>query len=137
MTLPQGNAETQKIDVAITKVDWGSTSPVEREAFSMSMLTLELTSQAKKISHAVSKGRLFTLLTCLALTGALMWFNVDPGIILGVTLGTQMLLFGMSQLLEYGAEILFKRSEKATYELVEKLAKRHPLKEGGEDLFIL
>jgi hypothetical protein len=137
VTLAQENDETQKIDVTITKVDWGSTSPVEREAFSMSMLTLELTSQAKKISHAVSKGRFSTLLTCLVITGALMWFNVDPGTILGVTLGIQMLLLGMSQLFEYGAEVLFKRSEKATHELVEKLAKRHPLKEGSEDLFIL
>lgn len=127
----------ENIDATLTKVDWSSTSPAERQAFSMVMLTLELASQAKKISRAVSRGRLVTLLTCIIITGALMFFSVDPGIILGITIAAQMLLFGLSQLLEHGSEVLLRRSEDGAQELVKRLAKLHPLKEGSEDIFIL
>lgn len=137
MTLPQKSAKTQKIDETITKVDWGSTSRFEREAFSMSMLTLELASQAKKLTNAITKARFSSLLICLILTGTLMLLSVDHGVILGVTLCAQMFLLGMSQLLEYGADLLFKRSEKSAQDFVENLAQKHPSKDGDEDLFIL
>jgi membrane-bound ClpP family serine protease len=131
------NKDLEKLNELITQVDWSNTSARERETFSMSMLTFELASQAKKITQAVSRARLSTLLVCLAFSVIMMFLDVQPGIILGVTLALQMLFLGVSQLLEHGANTLVKNSEKATFDLVGSLAKRHPSKSVDEDIFIL
>jgi MFS superfamily sulfate permease-like transporter len=131
------NKDLEKLNELITQVDWSSTSARERETFSMSMLTFELASQAKKITQAVSRARLSTLLVCLTFTVIMMFFDVQPGIILSVILALQMLFLGVSQLFEHGANNLVKNSEKATFDLVGSLAKRHPSKSTDEDIFIL
>jgi hypothetical protein len=123
----------KKLNDLISQINWSNTTLQERNLFSNSMLTLELASQAKKITNSVSRARLITLIVCLATTCCLMWSEVQPGIIIGVILAIQMLFFAFSQLLEHGAGVLMQKSEKATFKIADGLLKKHPRGEDNSD----
>jgi hypothetical protein len=129
----------QKINDDITSVDWSQTSAAERNRFAQAMSTFELSKTAQSTSKVVSSARLNSLILTMLVTVVLMLVEVDSGIILGVCLSMQALFLGLSQLVEYGANVLCQRAETSLVEITTRLKERHPTKEGtdAEDIFIL
>ena len=122
----------------ISKVNWLETSEKERNSFAVTMTTFELAKRSQIVAHTAASARLTTFVASIILTIILIFFNVEPGIILGTCLSLQLLLFGLSQLFEYGANLMLKRSEALMLSTLETLIERHPQKPGNdEDIFIL
>ena len=122
----------------ISKVNWLETSEKERNSFAVTMTTFELAKRSQTVAHTAASARLTTFVASVILTIILIFFNVEPGIILGTCLSLQLLLFGLSQLFEYGANVMLKKSEALMLSTLETLIERHPQKpEHDEDIFIL
>lgn len=126
------------INSDISKVNWSETSEKERNSFAVAMTTFELAKRSQVMAHSSASARLVTFTSNIILAVILIWLSVEPGTILGVCLSAQLLLLGLSQLFEHGANVMLKRSEALMVEMLKTLTKRHPLKlEKEEDIFIL
>lgn len=117
----------QELTDQIQLINWGGTSPAERRTFTEALAQLEIAALVDMQAATARRSRLSSLV--VALVGVLLasLLGAAPPTLIMVALGTQLLMFVVSQVLENASKKLLAAAEARALERVEFLAKRHPL----------
>lgn len=117
----------EEISGYIRKIDWSRAPDLERQGFSNLFIQLELLTLTSIQAETSSRSRLASLVATFLVVLVFSLFGAGAVTTMMAALGTQSLMFLLSQLFESKSRKLAKGCESATLECVKSLARRYPI----------
>lgn len=122
-----------KIELGIEKIDWMKMSERERVTFAQAFSYMEMATLNQFRFESIRRARLFSLVFSSLTTLLLLLLKVDLTMIIIVNSIIQIVLFGLSQLLEVGSKKFVVISEGVVLDLLRSYSIRYPVQHHDDE----